>query len=366
MRGLASPVIWAQHPPPALHFPSSLIAGKSPFCVFKPYYRSILLHFSPFYTPPATVSHSTLSAMVDTRRAGARKPTRKAYANKVTKSRSRGTSARGQRRRRSPSPAVPSLTPPRSHTSKDAIDVEQAELRRNIDDLLAYKQRNTETARLRAEFARLQGIATPPSIPRYPLPAGQYQPAQGYIPAPPAIYASERTSFTHLQGIEPPPIDILTIRFPAVNPKHIRQIYHCSFKAEDLPKLNDNIVAQMAMSKDDTVELKDIINLLSCFEVYAQIVCFFAHPAVALPLQEAFASYRSRLLYLSVIYTWKSLRAFHLAFVYTRIARGQDDVAGWKTIERSLEGQVLLRRPPRTDPRPSAGLSTSAKYRPFT
>ena len=91
------------------------------------------------------------------------------------------------------------------------------------------------------------------------------------------------------------------------------------------------------MSRDDTVELKGITNLLSYFEVYAQIVCFFTHPAVALPLQEAFACYRSRLLYLSVTYTWETLRAFHLAFVYTRIARGQDDVAGWKSIERSLE-----------------------------
>ena len=76
------------------------------------------------------------------------------------------------------------------------------------------------------------------------------------------------------------------------------------------------------MSRDDTVELKGITNLLSYFKVYTQIVCFFAYLAVALPLQEAFACYRSRLLYLLVIYTWETLRAFHLAFVYTRIARG--------------------------------------------
>ena len=88
------------------------------------------------------------------------------------------------------------------------------------------------------------------------------------MPAPPAVSTPERTSFTHLQGTEPPPIDILTIRFPAVSPKYIRQIYHGSFKAEDLPKLNDNIVAQIAMSKDDTVELKGITNLLGCFKVY--------------------------------------------------------------------------------------------------
>ena len=91
------------------------------------------------------------------------------------------------------------------------------------------------------------------------------------------------------------------------------------------------------MSRDNTVELKGITNLLSYFEVYAQIVCFFAYPAVVVPLQEAFASYRCHILCLLVIYTWETLRVFHLVFVYTRITRGQDDAVGWKTIERGLE-----------------------------
>ena len=129
MRDLASLVIGAQHPLPALHFPSSLIAGKSTF------WTSILL------------------AIADTRRA--RKPTKKASANRVTKPRSGRASTRGQRRRRSPSVAIPNPIPPPSPPPEDAIDAEQAELRRNIDNLLANERRNTETARLRAEFTRL-------------------------------------------------------------------------------------------------------------------------------------------------------------------------------------------------------------------
>ena len=84
----------------------------------------------------------------------------------------------------------------------------------------------------------------------------------------------------------------------------------------------------MAISKNDTVELKDITNLLGYFKVYAQIVYFFAYPTIIVPLQEAFVSYRCYILYLLVIYTWETLRVFHLAFVYTRITRGQDDAVG--------------------------------------
>ena len=113
------------------------------------------------------------------------------------------------------------------------------------------------------------------------------------------------------------------------------------------------------------MELKGITNLLSCFEVYAQIVCFFAHPAVVVPLQEAFASYRCHILCLLVIYTWETLRVFHLVFVYTRITRGQDDAVGWKTIERGLEDQVLLKRLSRTDPRPIAPSNKDKKHRPL-
>ena len=89
--------------------------------------------------------------MIATRRPGARKPTDKAAANRVDKSRSRGP----QRRRRSSSRAIPSPTPDRSPTSEDPIAAEQAELRRNIDNLLANEQRNAETAHLRAELTRL-------------------------------------------------------------------------------------------------------------------------------------------------------------------------------------------------------------------
>ena len=38
------------------------------------------------------------------------------------------------------------------------------------------------------------------------------------------------------------------------------------------------------MSKDDTVELKGITNLLGYFKVYTQIVYFFAYPTIIVPL----------------------------------------------------------------------------------
>ena len=102
-------------------------------------------------------------------------------------------------------------------------------------------------------------------------------------------------SFTHLQGNEA----LLATpfrRFPTIDPKFIRQTFHASFRPEDLPKLNDNVVARIYL-------MNGITGLLCCFEVYAQIVCSFAHQAVALPLQEAFATYRCHLLDLSVPYT---------------------------------------------------------------
>ena len=144
MRDLASLVIGAQHPLLALYSPSSLIASKSTFCFY--YIFFTFLHHR------AIISHSILLVIADTRRA--RKPTKKVSANRVTKPRS-GASTRGQRRRRSPSVPVPDPTPPPSPPPEDAIDAEQAELRRNIDNLLANERRNAETARLRAEFTRL-------------------------------------------------------------------------------------------------------------------------------------------------------------------------------------------------------------------
>ena len=95
-----------------------------------------------------------LLAIVDTRRPGARKPTQKASANRVNKSRSREPSARDQRRRRSPSQIIPK-TPPRAPTPKDVINVERVDLQRSINNLITQERRNTDLTRLRAELTRL-------------------------------------------------------------------------------------------------------------------------------------------------------------------------------------------------------------------
>lgn len=86
-------------------------------------------------------------------------------------------------------------------------------------------------------------------------------------------------------------------------------------------------------------------DLLRCFEIYGQIICFFAHETVALSLQEALSDYRCYISDLSDTYTFQSVRHFHNVFVYSRIQLCQDDAHAWRSPNKHLENQILRTKP---------------------
>ena len=72
-------------------------------------------------------------------------------------------------------------------------------------------------------------------------------------------------------------------------------------------------------------EAKGMSHLLLCMEIYGQIVLHFSAKSLLDPLQQSFSQYRVRLLEMSVIYKFDSIRAYNATFMRTRILLGQDD-----------------------------------------
>ncbi len=204
-----------------------------------------------------------------------------------------------------------------------------------------------------------QSFLTPPlqpsPMPRPILPTNFALPQQG--PQTPAETEAPRRSFLH-QGNDPVLAPLLH-RFQAVDIKYIKQIYHETFEVKNLNKLSNSFINRLAGGDDETKGLKD---LLRCFEVYGQIICFFAHETVALPLQEALSEYRCYISDLCTTYTFNSVRHFHEVFVYSRMQLCQDDAHAWRSPNKHLENQVLRTRPPATQ----SGAFTPYNSRPNT
>ncbi|KAF6238686.1 hypothetical protein HO173_003192 [Letharia columbiana] len=165
-------------------------------------------------------------------------------------------------------------------------------------------------------------FAPPPQPSPVPLQAPQPTLAlpQQRTPTPSETEAVPRRSFLH-QGNDPM-IAPLLLRFKAVDLKYIKQIYHGTFDVKHLNKLSHSFINRLAGGDEETKGLKE---LLRCFEVYSQIICFFTHKTVALPLQKALSDYRYYISDLSTTYTFQSVRHFHEIFVYGRIQLCQND-----------------------------------------
>ena len=66
-------------------------------------------------------------------------------------------------------------------------------------------------------------------------------------------------------------------------------------------------------------------HLLLYLEIYGQIVLHFSAKSLLDPLQQSLSQYRVRLIEMSVIYKFDSIRAYNATFIRTRILLGQDD-----------------------------------------
>lgn len=186
------------------------------------------------------------------------------------------------------------------------------------------------------------GEAPPPSANPYASP-----PANPYAPPLPPTLWGEAPLPLSVGYIDPIFIPLIK-RFPAVDIKYITQVYRGTLKPQDMMKLSNCFVIRshqdQAVTQEQDVESSALIDLLACFEVYGQMVCYFTRPIEkAMALQEALSSYRCRLIQYSDIYDWASVSKFHLAFLYSRITTSQFEPTGWLTSNRTLEDQLLVR-----------------------
>ena len=146
-----------------------------------------------------------------------------------------------------------------------------------------------------------------------------------------------RTSFrtTEYASILP----FIRARYPNIDPVYFTKIFRGTIHAAGLVWLD--VDRQDATPPD----FENFAHLLYCFEVYGQIICIFASPQGTeqeLELQRALSDYRVRLLKLSRVATFESLRDWHKAILETQIRDGQDRVDGWR--EKREDLAVLLKR----------------------
>ena len=141
-------------------------------------------------------------------------------------------------------------------------------------------------------------------------------------------------------------------RFPAVASAHFKHIYNGTFEIRHLLQLANTNAAPISKEAN---KIESTNKLLRCIEIYCQIVCHFTSPAAAVELQQALASFRIRVLEFLDIYTFQTVRDWSLAFISTRITKGQDDALGWlepavelayKLVPRPKMGGIPLRPAP--------------------
>ena len=83
--------------------------------------------------------------------------------------------------------------------------------------------------------------------------------------------------------------------------------------------------------------------LLLCLEVYGQILLHFSAKAVLDSLQQSLSQYRVRLLEMSVIYKFDSIRIYNAVFMRARILLSQDDITAWGLEDRRCS-DLLVRK----------------------
>ncbi len=105
----------------------------------------------------------------------------------------------------------------------------------------------------------------------------------------------------HQEGNKPIPNSYE--RFVTIDIKYFRQIFYGTSRPKDLVKLASDYFGWMWSTNgkdreknEGTQEASGLNQLLRCFDVYCQAICYFAaRPHVALSLYEALIDYQIRL-----------------------------------------------------------------------
>lgn len=138
-------------------------------------------------------------------------------------------------------------------------------------------------------------------------------------------------SFLHQEEGTQPFLNLAS-RFPTVQMKYFKQIFYGTFQPENLTKLGQGMADRA--TQEAPQEAKGMSHLLLCLKIYGQIVLHFSAKSLLDPLQQSFSQYRVRLLEMSVIYKFDSIRAYNATFMRTRILLGQDDPVAWSLEDR--------------------------------
>ena len=166
-------------------------------------------------------------------------------------------------------------------------------------------------------------------------------------------------SFLHHKEGTRPFLD-LAGRFPMVQIKYFKQIFFETFQPENLTKLGQGMADRATTEAPQ--DAKGVAHMLLCLEIYGQIVLHFSNVSIRGPLQESLSKYRVRLIEMSVIYKFDSIKAYNATFMRTRILRGQDDPKAWACEDR-LCCDLLVRK---LGPSEASKPPTNGSSKPFS
>ena len=164
-------------------------------------------------------------------------------------------------------------------------------------------------------------------------------------------------SFLHQEEGTKPFLDLAS-RFPTVQMKYFKQIFYGTFQPENLTKLGQGMADRAAQEAPQ--EVKGMSHLLLCIEIYGQIVLHFSASSLRYPLQQALSQYRVRLLEMSVIYKFESIRTYNIAFMRTRLLVGQDDPAAWMLEDRRCYDTLVRKANMSETSKASANVATKS------
>lgn len=177
-------------------------------------------------------------------------------------------------------------------------------------------------------------------MPNFPPIPYSSEPSVDYPPIDTSSPDDQRVSFrgTDYESILPH----IRSRYPNIDPLYLTKIFRGTIRSEGLVWLD--------VDREDATppDFRNLGHLLYCFEIYGQILCILVSAqgmAKELELQHGLAEYRIRLLKLSKLATWESLREWHKVNVDTMLREGQDRVEGWAN-QREVwgPGSVLKRK----------------------
>lgn len=141
-----------------------------------------------------------------------------------------------------------------------------------------------------------------------------------------------------------PRFQSLVADYSLVEPIYFRQIADNKFDPMDISNLENEIYMEEGWRSNG---IRDLAHLIRCLGVYWQAKLHFAPQSKRESLSRAFHLYQDQLLSLYQIFTWDSLRDYHLRF-HLSIRYQTDSPDLWrKPAGSAIYGRLVHRRRPR-------------------